>query len=76
MIIKINYNEVNMLFEGFCLGLWTSLIIGLNIYSHIKEDTVAILFCSILLVITFFAAGLYIGEKSYIEKLKRGEIEK
>ncbi|MFS0657458.1 hypothetical protein AB1L07_01355 [Niallia alba] len=61
--------------EGFFVGLWTSLIIALTVYSYYQQEDVALLFCSILLIFSFFFAGIFVGEKMDSEKLKKGEVK-
>jgi len=74
-LIKINFKKVNVVLEGFFVGLWTSVIIAVTVYSYYQQEALALLFCSILLVFSFFFAGILIGEKMYIEKVKKGEVK-
>lgn len=60
--------------KGFCLGAWTTLLIAMNSYAYINNDIGAMFFCSILLVGTFFAFGLVLGEYSRNKKV-RGEVK-
>lgn len=63
------------LFKGFCVGVWTALAILMNSYSYINNEREMMYISSILLMATFFAFGLALGEFNRNKKV-RGEIKK
>jgi len=58
------------LIKGFCAGVWTALVILMNSYSYLNNEREMMYISSILLMATFFAFGLALGEFSRNKKVR------
>jgi hypothetical protein len=47
----------------FVAGIWTTILIGLWVYSLVSSKTAAIVFCTIFMLITTFGFGALTEEK-------------